>query len=192
MRKLVYYVAMTLDGFIAGPDGGDPSGSAYFPISPDVIGFMVERYPETLPGPARETMGIDGPGQSFDTVLEGRASYELCLAAGMTDAYPHLRHLVFSTTLQGRDPNVEVVRGHALERVRALKKEPGKDLWLVGGGTLAHSLLPEIDCLVLKVSPFIIGSGMLLFNGAFQANKFKPVAQTQLGSGVRVLSYDRA
>lgn len=169
MRKLVYYVAMTLDGFIAIPDGGDPSGSEYFPISPDVIGFMVERYPETLPGPARETMGIDGPGQSFDTVLEGRASYELCLAAGMTDAYPHLRHLVFSTTLQGRDPNVEVVRG----------------------GTLAHSLLPEIDCLVLKVSPFIIGSGIPLFNGAFQANKFKPVAQTQLGSGVRVLSYDR-
>lgn len=192
MRKLVYYVAMTLDGFIAGPDGGDPSGSEYFPISPDVIGFMVERYPETLPGPARETMGIDGPGQSFDTVLEGRASYELCLAAGMTDAYPHLRHLVFSTTLQSRDPNVEMVRGHALERVRALKKEPGKDLWLVGGGTLAHSLLPEIDCLVLKVSPFIIGSGIPLFNGAFQANKFKPVAQTQLGSGVRVLSYERA
>lgn len=192
MRKLVYYVATTLDGFIAGPDGGDPSGSEYFPITPDVIGFMVERYPETLPGPARAAMGINGPGQAFDTVLEGRASYQLGLDAGMTDAYPHLRHLVFSTTLQSRDPKVEMVRGDALGRVRALKQEPGKDLWLVGGGTLAHSLLPEIDRLVLKVSPFIIGSGVPLFNGPFQAAGFTPVAETQLESGVRVVSYDRA
>lgn len=82
--------------------------------------------------------------------LPGRTAYEIGLAEGLTDAYPHLRHLVFSTTLENADPVIEVVRGRPLDRVRQLKASVGKDLWLVGGGTLAHSLLPEINRLVLK------------------------------------------
>ncbi|WP_343319596.1 dihydrofolate reductase [Arthrobacter sp. TMP15] len=192
MRKLVYYVATTLDGYIAGPGGGDPSGADYFPLTPDVIQFIVEQYPETLPWPARAALGIDSPGQVFDTILEGRSSYEIGLAAGMTDAYPHLRHLVFSTTLESQDPAVEIVRNGALDHVRTLKTEEGKDLWLVGGGTLAHSLLPEIDRLVLKQNRSVIGSGIPLFNGPFQSHMFQPVDETLLDSGIRVLTYDRA
>lgn len=174
------------------PWRGDPSGAGYFPLTPDVIQFIVEEYPETLPGPARAAMGIDRPSQVFDTVLEGRASYEIGLNTGMTDAYPHLRHFVFSTTLESQDPAVEIVRDNALERVRALKAEEGKDLWLVGGGKLAHSLLPEIDRLVLKQNRSVIGSGIPLFNGPFQPHMFQPVEETLLDSGVRVLTYDRA
>ncbi|PRZ09564.1 dihydrofolate reductase [Isoptericola sp. CG 20/1183] len=193
MRNLVYYVAATLDGYIAGPDGGDPSGADYLPVTPDVVQFIVEHFPETLPGPAREAMGIDGPGRSFDTVLEGRASYEVGLAAGLTDAYPHLRHLVFSTSMTtSPDPAVELVRGDALGRVRALKAESGLDLWLVGGGRLAHSLLPEIDRLVIKQNRSVIGSGVPLFDGPFRSHLFRPVDETLLSSGVRVVTYDRA
>jgi len=191
MRKLVYYVASTLDGYIAGPDGGDPSAEPYFPVAPGDIDFIVGQYPETLPAPARQALGVTGPGQVFDTVLEGRASYEVGLAAGLTNAYPHLRHIVFSTTLRAEDPSIEVVRGQALERVRELKSEQGKDLWLVGGGTLAHSLLPEIDRLVLKQHTSIIGSGIPLFNGPFQIQSFRLSGETALDSGVRVLTYDR-
>ena len=192
MRRLVYYVATTLDGYIAAPDGGDPSGAEFFPLTPDVIAFIVEQYPETLPGPARAAMGIDGPGKVFDTVLEGRTSYEIGLAAGLTDAYPHLHHLVFSTTLESQNPSVEIVRSNALDRVRELKAEDGKDLWLVGGGTLAHSLLPEIDRLILKQNRSVIGSGIPIFNGPFQSHMFHPVDETLLESGMRVLRYDRA
>lgn len=192
MRRLVYYVATTLDGYIAGPDGGDPSGAEYFPLTPDVIQFIVEQYPETLPGPARAAMNIEGPGKVFDTVLEGRTSYEIGLTAGLTDAYPHLRHLVFSTTLESQNPAVEIVRSNVLDRVRALKSEEGKDLWLVGGGTLAHSLLPEIDRLIIKQNRSVIGSGIPIFNGPFQSHMFQPVDETLLDSGMRVLTYDRA
>ncbi|MDA1362904.1 dihydrofolate reductase [Glycomyces luteolus] len=192
MRRLVYYVATTLDGFIAGSDGGDPS-TDYLPVTPDLVAFIVEHFPETLPGPAREAMGVSGPGRHFDTVLEGRASYELGLAAGVTDAYPHLRHLVFSTSMAtSPDPAVELVGADALGRVRELKAEDGKDLWLVGGGKLAHALLPEIDRLIVKQNRSVIGSGIPMFDGPFQPTLFTPVDEVLLESGARVLTFDRA
>jgi dihydrofolate reductase len=192
VRKLVYYVAVTLDGFIAGPDGGDPSGASYFPLHEDLIDFIVTEYPETLPGRARQAMGIDAPATHFDTALEGRATYEVGLAAGVTNAYPHLRHLVFSTTMgESPDPAVELVSADPLETVRALKAEDGLDIWIVGGGKLAHTLLPEIDRLVLKQQPFVIGSGIPMFDGPLQPQEFRPTGARQLDSGVRILSFDR-
>lgn len=191
MRRLVYLVAVTLDGFIAGPEGGDPSGSEWFPVTPDLVEHLVATWPET-PGPARAALGIDGPGATFDTVVEGRASYEVGLAAGLDDAYPHLRHLVVSRTLADRtDLPVEVVADDPLERVRQLKAEAGKDIWLVGGGTLAHALLPEVDRLVLKVNPSVIGDGTRLFEGPFAHARFEPVDVVDLPGGVRVVTLDR-
>ena len=192
MRRLVYFVAVTLDGFIAGPDGGDPSGSDFLPVTPDLVEHLVTWWPETLPGPARVAMGICGPGARFDTVVEGRGSYDLGLAAGLTDAYPHLRHLVVSRSLAGRDDlPVEVVDGDPVERVREHKPEEGSDIWLVGGGTLAHALLPEIDRLVLKVNPSVIGDGVRLFAGPFTHARFEHVDQVDLPGGVRVVTLDR-
>jgi dihydrofolate reductase len=89
-------------------------------------------------------------------------------------------------------PAVEVVRENGLDRVRALKAQDGLDLWLVGGGTLAHSLLPEIDRLVLKVNPWVIGAGIPLFAGAFSPTAFRAVGEKELAGGVRVVTYDRA
>lgn len=193
MRRLVYYVATTLDGFIAAPDRGDPTGQPFFPITDDLISFIVEHYPETLPGPARDALSIAGAGRHFDTVIEGRVSYEVGLAAGLADAYPHLRHLVFSTTLaRVPDPRVELVRSDPPGRIRQLKAEEGLDIWLVGGGTLAYALLPEIDRLVLKVNPTVISSGVPLFDGAFQPQEFQLVDEVLLAGGVRVSTYDRA
>lgn len=192
MRKLVYYVATTLDGFIAGPDGGDPSGAEYFPVTPDLVQFIVENYPDTLPAPARQALSIDAPTLVFDTVVEGRHSYEIGLAAEMTNAYPHLRHIVFSRSMAGSpDPAVEVVHSDPAHFVRELKSEPGKDIWLVGGGKIAAALMPEIDRLVLKQNPFVIGSGVPLVDGPFSSHHFYPVNEVRLESGVRVLTYDR-
>ncbi len=192
MRKLVYYVATTLDGFIAGPDRGDPSGADFFRITPDLVQFIAANFPETLPAPARQALGIDGPAAAFDTVVEGRQSYQLGLDAGMTNAYPHLRHVVFSRTMTSPDPGVEVVGSDPAAFVRDLKGQPGLDIWLVGGGKLAAALLPEVDRLVLKQNPSIIGSGVPLFDGPFAPSLFRPVDSVDLAGGVRVVTYDRS
>jgi dihydrofolate reductase len=197
VRKLTYYVATTLDGFIAGPDGGDPSGPAggFFTITPDYLEHMVAHYPETLPHAAREALNVTAPGTRFDTVLEGRRSYQLGLDAGVTDAYPHLRHYVFSRTLaQSPDSAVEVVSGDPLAKVRELKSEQGKGIWLVGGAELAGALYPEIDEFVLKVNPVVIGTGIPLFTGRAEANPraFTLTDHTVLPSGAAFLTYARS
>jgi dihydrofolate reductase len=195
MRQLVYYIATTLDGFIAGPDGADPTGpDGFWPIPADYLGHIAAHYPETLPGPARTALSITAGGTHFDTVLEGRRSYEIGLKAGITDAYPHLRHLVFSRTLtESPDPAVELVATDPAETVRELKGQSGKDIWLLGGAELAASLIDEIDQLILKVGPLTIGTGIPLFSrkAAFEPRTWELADHTVLDSGAAILTYNR-
>lgn len=195
-RTLTYLVAASVDGFIAGPDGDDPSGpDGFWPVTDDYVRFLAEEYPETLPAGAREALGITGRGSRFDTVLEGRRSYEIGLAAGVTDAYPHLRHLVFSTTLESLpDPAVELVRHDPVERVRALKREAGGGIWLVGGGTLAAALVSEIDELIVKLSPITTGAGISLWGpeARFDLNVWTRAGVTPLPGGTTILHFTRA
>ena len=196
MPRLTYLVAVTLDGFVAGPDRRDPSGpDGFWPLPPDYVQHLVAEYPETLPAAARNALGVTATSGAFDTALMGRRTYEIGLAAGVTNAYPHLRTLVFSRTLAGSpDPSVEVVADDPVARVRALKEEPGAGLWLVGGGSLAGVLYDEIDELILKISPITIGAGVPLFgdtDAAFRLRSWTPHAVSTLPSGVSVLSFRR-
>lgn len=195
IRTLTYFVGATIDGFVAGPERDDPTGPGGFMIpTEDYVDFLVMKYPETLPVMARNALGVSGPGTRFDTVLEGRRSYEIGLAAGVPNAYPHLRHLVFSTTLSSvPDPAVELVRTDPVERVRALKKEPGTGIWLVGGGSLANTLRSEVDELVVKLNPVTIGHGVPLWgtDATFTPDAWARTDVTVLPGGTTVLHYRR-
>ncbi|WP_410660267.1 dihydrofolate reductase family protein [Amycolatopsis sp. lyj-112] len=195
MRKLVYYVATTLDGFIAGPDGADPTGpDGFWPIPSDYLEHLIAEYPETLPGPARAALNVTAEGTHFDTVVEGRRSYEIGLKAGVTDAFPHLRHLVFSRTLtESPDAAVELVADDPIATVQKLKQEDGKDIWLVGGAELAGALYPEIDRLVLKMAPLTIGTGIPLFSrkATFDPQSWKLAGHKVLESGAAFVTYTR-
>ena len=193
MRTLTYLVATTLDGFIAAPDGGDPTGSV-FPVTPDYLEHLVTHYPETLPDGARTALGVTSPATRFDTVLEGRRSYHVGLDAGVTNAYPHLRHVVFSRSLgQSPDPTVEVTAADPVETVRQLKRAAGSGIWLVGGAQLAAALYDEIDELVLKINPVTLGSGIPLFGGSTgeSLRSFEPAGSHVLPGGVAFLTYRR-
>lgn len=193
-RRLTYLVAASIDGFIAGPDRGDPSRpDGFMTMTGDHMDGLFAEYPDTVPTSAREALGIDAPHTRFDTVVEGRVSYELGLAAGVTNAYRHLRHIVFSKTLtQSPDPTVEVVSTDPVAEVKRLKAEPGKGIWLVGGGTLAHALFDEIDELVVKLHPAAIGSGVPLFDGPFRPHRFRLTDHRVYDSGVVFLCYAKA
>lgn len=101
MRHLVYYIALTLDGFIAGP--GDEVD--FFEGSAEYTQHMIEHYSDVLPQHGREQLGIgQAPLTRFDTVVMGRRTYDPALQLGITSPYPHLRQVVFSRSLPATDP----------------------------------------------------------------------------------------
>lgn len=193
MRKLTYLVASTIDGFIAGPDGDDPSGpDGFFVFEGEHMQSIFDDWPDIVPGPARKALGIDPPNQVFDTVVEGRGSYNLGLQIGVTDAYPHLRHYVFSRTMtESPDENVHIVSGDPVAKVRELKAQEGLGIWLVGGGKLADALRPEIDEIIVKLHPVIAGDGIPMFGGAFDPQRFDLTHAQTFASGVMHLTYTK-
>lgn len=187
MRKLVYYVGVSLDGYIAGPNGEID----FYPLGEDFLEWMAADYPETLPAHARPHFGIaDGtPNQRFGAMLMGRATWEPGRAAGFPSPYPHLRQYVVSTTLDADPaPDVRVV-SDPLALVRELKATEQRDIWLGGGGRLAAALRDEIDELVIKHYPVIAGDGIPLFAGEFGPVRFAPVRRRGFANGTEVAVY---
>lgn len=193
MRKLVYYVAVTLDGYIAGPRGEVD----FYPVDAEMAEWINERYPESVPTHIREHAGIasDGPNLHWDTVIMGRGTYEPALSAGISSPYPHLKQYVVSTTLERiDDPGIELVRTDPVELVRRLKKEEGpegKDIWLCGGGGLAGALIEEIDQLIFKSYPVLAGTGVPVLGGPFRPARFTPAQRLEFGNGAQVTWFDR-
>src|SRR5690606_25751699 len=102
MRKLVYYVAVTIDGFIAAPDGD----AGFFANAPETVAALFGRYPETCPAHLREMFGIGGDPVRFDAVILGARTHQPALDAGLTSAYPHLRQFVVTNRDLPHDPTV--------------------------------------------------------------------------------------
>ena len=185
MRKLTYYIGTTLDGYAAGP-GGEID---FYPVSEDHLAYMVDEYPEVLPGHIRAELGVETANRRFDTIVMGRTTY--AVEPEITSPYPHLRQYVASTTMRhSPDPEVTIV-GDALETVRELKQEEGLDVYLAGGGQLAGSVRDEIDELIVKVYPVLAGHGIAMFTGDFVPRRFALTDQRSFESGTVVLSYVR-
>jgi dihydrofolate reductase len=186
MRKLVYYVAVTLDGFIAAEDGTFDG----FIFEGDHMAGINAHYPETLPTQFREPFGFtDTPNTKFDTVLMGRNTYQV--PGGLASPYAHLRQFVVSTQLIDTPHDVAVIRQDVSGRVRELKEEDGLDIWLCGGGKLAAELLPQIDRLLLKIHPVVFGRGIPLFDGKADITAFKRTDARLFESGVSFMTYER-
>ncbi|MEU8519254.1 dihydrofolate reductase [Streptomyces sp. NBC_01216] len=191
MRKLTYYIACTIDGFIGDP-GGDASSLYAFTDEP-YLAWMAGAYPETIPSHLRDALGVDAPHRHFDTVVQGMNSYRLALDVGVTSPYAHLREFVATRTPAGSpDPNVELIAEDLVGRVRALKAEDGPlGIWLCGGSTIAGALVDEIDELVIKTYPQVYGSGMPMFGAGFALRDFTLGEVLTFDNGVLVRTYTR-
>ncbi|PUA80121.1 dihydrofolate reductase family protein [Nocardioides currus] len=189
MRELTYYVATSVDGFIAGTDGDTTA----FASAGDHIEWICQDYPDTLPDVALAALGVTADGSRFDTTLMGWHTY----AAGFEhtrDPYPHTRQIVFSRTRTAADAggDVEVTAETPVDVVRELKGEKGSGIWLCGGGALAAQLVGEIDRLVLKVNPVAMGAGVPLFGDSAAGPRGLHLDEVrQFDSGVVVLDYTR-
>ncbi|WP_369391792.1 dihydrofolate reductase family protein [Streptomyces sp. CG1] len=192
MRKLSYFIACSLDGFI-GDEQGDASEMFRF-MDEEYLDFLKTEFPETLATHGRRQLGLDHlENKRFDTVIQGRASYELALKEGITSPYAHLREYVASRSLAvSPDPHVEIIADDLLGRVRALKaEEGGLDIYLCGGSRLAGELLDEIDELVIKAYPLVYGTGMPMFGTGLDIKEFTLDGVRTFSNGVLVRTYTR-
>ncbi|MCM2388040.1 dihydrofolate reductase family protein [Streptomyces albipurpureus] len=191
MRKLSYYVAASIDGFIGAPDG-DAEFLNRFVVG-DLLDYLRTEQADTLSTMARQYFGVDDqPLSQYDTVIQGRASYDIALREGNTRPYAHLRELVASRTLtESPDPEVEIVSGDVVGRVRELKKEDGLAIYLCGGANLAGQLRDEVDELVIKTYPVILGDGMRMFDTGFRMDEFTLISMRSFDNGVIVRKYAR-
>lgn len=188
MRKLTYYIGMSMDGYIAGP--GDEID--IFPTPEAYVGHMASEYGDALPSPFRAQLGIaDAPNTLFDTVVMGRGTYQPGLDIGFTSPYAHLRQYVVSTTMESPDPAVTVV-ADPVKLVRELKAEPeGLGIYLAGGARLAGAVFPEIDEVILKLYPIMLGRGVPMISGDFDVTAFERTGLTSFDSGHVILRYNR-
>ncbi|MDH6128206.1 dihydrofolate reductase family protein [Kitasatospora sp. GP82] len=191
MRTLTYFIATSIDGFI-----GAPSGDAEFFtrfMDEEFFDFLKTEYPETLPTHVRQALGLDDlENKRFDTVVQGRASYQLALDVKVTSPYAHLRQYVASRSIEeSPDPAVEIVSDDVIGRIRELKQGDGLGIYLCGGAQLAGALLEEIDDLVIKTYPVVLGSGMPMFASDFRLTDFALASVRTFDNGALVRKYSR-
>ena len=167
-RRLRYHVAVSLDGFIAGPNG---------------------EYDWIVSDPSIDFAALF---KEFDTAVMGRKTYELLTAQGGHGAMPGLDVVVFSRTLPAASyPGVRIFNDYPRKIVAALKTKPGRDIWLFGGGVLFRSLLDAglVDTVEVAVIPVLLGAGVPLLPPGAATMLVLADQKTLPASGIVTLAY---
>jgi dihydrofolate reductase len=175
MGKIVYYVASSIDGYIAGTNGD---------ISQFILqGKGVEKYQSDL--------------ANFGTVIMGRKTYEFGFQYGLEPgqpAYPNMQHHVFSDSLKIENLSGSVkIEKPNVDRVIEIRQNAKTDIYLCGGGDFAGWLLDNglIDQLKLKLNPIVLGSGTKLFGPSTTHERWDLVDRESFSDGLQILTYDR-
>ncbi len=169
MRKIILGLAVSLDGFIEGPNGE-------FDWC-----FTDQDY------------GMTDFFQGIDTVFIGRKSYELMISMPPNDfGMPKFTEYVFSNSLHKVEGDRKLISGDILNQVNRIKATPGKDIWLFGGAGLLESFLQWqlIDELWLSVHPVLLGKGTLLFKQRDHRISLRLMESKAYDSGLVSLKYE--
>ena len=182
MRKLVAGFAVSLDGFIQGPNG-----------EYDWIIYDKDHFKE-----------LSEHWKRMDAMFYGRKTYEASLAmqpksksksakkkASASNPFAHMKHYVFSSSLDSVVEEFTLVKGDLKEEVIKIKKAEGKDIAVFGGAELVSSLinLNLIDELQLAIVPVILGAGKPFFINIKERKSFNLKDVKSYASGLVVLNY---
>jgi dihydrofolate reductase len=166
-RRVRYSVAISLDGFIAGPKG---------------------EFDWIIMDPAFDFGALF---KQFDTFLMGRHTFEVMRKAGGGGMTEGAQTIVFSKTLRQSDYPDVLIASEVTETISGLKKKPGKDIWLFGGGDLFRSVLDAglIDTVEVAVMPILLSRGIPLLAAGARSPALQLTETKTLPSGTVQLSY---
>jgi dihydrofolate reductase len=171
-RKIILYIAMSLDGYIASND--------------DNLDFL------NIVDSQDEDFGYVDFTRNVDTIIWGRKTYDKILSYGIPFPHKDKKVYVLSHTRMGNDANVTYSH-NLIELVTRLKREQGKDIYCDGGAELVTSLLEHsfIDQIVISVIPHLLGNGKRLFKDGRPEEHLKFRKSLSFPSGLVQLWYDR-
>lgn len=174
MASLVLYIAASLDGFIARPDGR--------------LDWL-----DALPNPGGSDHGYGDLLARIDTILMGRSTYEAVLGFGIEWPYAGFQTFVITHNPEFRvsTPDTAVLSGDIAMWVDNRRREGSKDIWLVGGGQLKRYFLQHqlIDEFILTLIPTLLGEGIPLFPAGFPQSEWNLSEVTRNSSGAVGLKY---
>jgi dihydrofolate reductase len=169
MRKIVLGLAVSLDGYIEGPNGE--------------IDWCL----------ADQDYGMSDFFKKIDAVFMGRKSYEMAMAMGdaAVSGFPKLKEYVFSNTLKSVTDGMNLISGDIPGEVNKIKREPGRDIWLFGGAALISSFINHnvVDEYWLSIHPVILGGGKPLFSDIKKRINLKLSESKTYSSGLVSLRY---
>lgn len=171
MRKVILGLAVSLDGFIEGPNG-------------EYDWCFVD-----------QDYGMSDFFKRIDAIFMGRKSYDQAKKMGGQNPYKGIVTYVFSNSLKEiNDKETRLVTGDIKSKVNAIKKEKGKDIWLFGGAELTTTFINEelVDELWLAVHPILLGGGKLLFQKIDGRKKLKLIEHKTYDTGLVSLCYKPA
>jgi dihydrofolate reductase len=172
MKKIILYIAASLDQRIAEPDGGIEWLSEY-PITEE----MNYGYKEFM--------------TSIDTIVMGGRSWRELSNMDAMGAYADKAVYVISRHDWGEKGNVKFITENVIENIAALRNEPGKNIWLFGGGELVSMLLATdlVDEMHIAYIPVILGKGIPLFPEQPKESQWKLRGSIAYDSGVLKVKY---
>lgn len=172
-RKVVLYIAQSLDGYIAREDN-DISWLS-----------IVER--------DNEDYGYNEFVETVDTVFMGRKTYEKVLTFDVEFPHKGRNCYVLSKILKGSDENVHFFSGDVDELIKKIKTEEGKDIFIDGGSEVVRAFRDKdlIDEYVISIIPILLGKGIRLFRDTDTENNLKLIESKAFESGLVQLRYER-
>jgi dihydrofolate reductase len=170
-RKVILYIAASLDGYIAKPN--------------DDLSFLEMVYQKS------EDYGYSNFIQSVDTVIVGRKTYDWVMS--QVKEFPHAdkeSYIITRTARPGKG-NVHFYSGNLKELVTKLKNKPGKNIFIDGGAEIVNALLNYnlIDELIISIIPVLLGDGLHLFKNGRIEQKLKLIASKSFKKGLVQLHY---
>ncbi len=174
MRKVVLYIAASIDGFIADENAG--------------VGWIsgdgsdeknIGSYPEFI--------------KTIDTVVLGYTTYHQIVTELAVDNWPYKGKTSYVITSKNINDEDEIkFNSELFDLVKELKCKSGKDIWICGGASIINQLLKEnlIDRIIISVIPTIIGNGTKLFDTGLSETKLKLISN-QNYNGIADLVYEK-
>ena len=176
MKRVVLYIAISIDGYIADVNGG------------------VE-WLDKLEFEEGEDHGYGEFISGIDTIVTGRKTYEFVQNAGVEWPYPGLTCYVLTSNSQHpvTSPDTYITNEPVADLMARLRNQEGKDIWLLGGGVLCTAFieLDLIDEIRLTIIPVALGSGILLFHGDYVERWYQLTGTESYSSGAVTLIYVR-